>query len=126
VAEPDLDRLDVNASGDEQAGVCVPEIVEADLWETREKRCRLYAREGIVKGDERSLQHVASSLNHSMQRTTRLIPRIARVDEQYFMLTSDLEVGTGLNAEDVCLLGIAYIFEWRLLRRLRKCPIDGC
>jgi hypothetical protein len=32
----------------------------------------------------------------------------------------------GLNAEDVCALGVAYLFEWDLLHRVRQCRITGC
>lgn len=74
--------------------------------------------EGIIRGDTR---YVAASLNTALHRM-RITPSI---DIQSFTLTSDFS-DLASHADEICALGVALLFEWRLLHRLRQCPIDGC
>lgn len=78
--------------------------------------------EGIAQGDKRRVRHIAASVNDALRHTTRLT---LGIDPESLRLTTDFQIGFGLNAEDVCALGVAYLFEG-LLRRIRQCPIDGC
>lgn len=76
---------------------------------------------GIVQRDPRAWERVARGVNSILARTThftfRIDPRSQEVAVDY---------RPGGSVEEFCALGMAYLFERRLLRRVRQCPLPGC
>jgi hypothetical protein len=109
-----------------------PKIIEEfgelhwpDEWIFQLEVCKWLDK--IIEGSERSLQIAAEEVSGYLgPMGVRLIPQLQRIGPQFFTMTSNLELSPRLTAETICAIGIAYIFEYRLLHRLRKCQRRGC